>query len=206
VVIGRLICRIVAHAPWLWPVVNKRVMGFFDAQARGWDTRTDAGSPAHLAPLAAAVLKVPARPERLLDVGCGTGAATLFLAREYPQARVRGVDLSPRMIKEANNKIGLDPEARVAFRAGDASKLPYPDQNFDLVSQTNMPIFFAEIDRVLRPGGSVIITSSSGQETPFSTPEKTVIRKFDRLGISMIETGVAGRGEFYVGRKREKPQ
>lgn len=201
-----MICRIVAHAPWLWPLISRRVMGFFDAMAKGWDSRTSAGSTGHLSPLAAAVLKVPSRPERLLDIGCGTGVATLFLAREFPQSRVRGVDLAPRMIGEANAKIGLDPEARVAFRVGDASSLPYPAENFDLVSQTNMPIFFAEIDRVLRPGGTVIITSSSGQKTPFSTPEKTVKRKFARLGISEIETGAAGEGTYFVGRKRELPE
>ncbi|MGB0120174.1 MAG: class I SAM-dependent methyltransferase [Solirubrobacterales bacterium] len=206
VFIGRMICRIVAHTPWLWPVLSTQVMRFFDASAKNWDGRTGSGSPDHLAALAAATLKVPVRPERLLDIGCGTGTATLFLAREFPQARVRGVDLSPAMIKEANGKIGLDPEARVAFRVGDASKLPYPDTNFDLVSQTNMPIFFREIDRVLRPGGTVIITSSSGQKTPFSTPDRTVVRKFARLGISEVETGAAGNGTYFVGRKREHPE
>lgn len=107
------------------------------------------------------------------------------------------------MISEANSKIGLDPEARVAFRVGDASKLPYPDQNFDLVCQTNMPIFFAEINRVLRPGGTVIIASSLGQNTPFSTPDKVTRRKFAKLGISEVETGEAAEGTYFVGRKEE---
>lgn len=176
-------------------------MKFFDAAASGWDSRTGAGGPDHLAPLAAATLKVGSAPERVLDIGCGTGTATLFLSREYPQARVRGVDLSPRMISEANSKIGLDPEARVAFRVGDASDLPYPDENFDLVCQTNMPIFFAEIDRVLRPGGTVIIASSLGQETPFSTPDRITRRKFARLGVTEVETGTAAEGTYFVGRK-----
>lgn len=178
-------------------------MRFFDAAAKGWDSNTHAGQPEHLAPLAAAVLKVPQTPERILDVGCGTGAATLFLAREYPQARIRGVDLSSRMIAEANAKIGLDPEARIAFREGDASDLPYPEDHFDLVSQTNMPIFFKEIDRVIRPGGTVIIASSMGQNTPFSTPDQVTRRKFAKLGISEVDTGEAADGTYFVGRKEE---
>ena len=64
----------------------------------GWDERTGAGGVEHLAPLAAAVLDVSPSPERVLDVGCGTGEGTLFLAREFPQARVRGVDISEEMI------------------------------------------------------------------------------------------------------------
>lgn len=201
VMIGRGISRIVAQAPWLWPVVSRPVMNFFDKAAKGWDSRTGSGSPEHLAPLAAATLEVDKQPERVLDIGCGTGTATLFLAREFPRAAVRGVDLSPQMIAEANGKIGLDPEARVAFREGDASHLPYPDENFDLVCQTNMPIFFAEIDRVLRPGGTVIISSSLGQSTPFSTPEGITRRKFAKLGVEQVRTGEAADGTYFVGRK-----
>jgi ubiquinone/menaquinone biosynthesis C-methylase UbiE len=202
VLTGRAISRLIAGAPWAWPLVSRPVMKFFDAAAPGWDSRTGAGGPDHLAPLAAAVLEVKEQPERVLDIGCGTGAATLFLAREFPRAAIRGVDISPRMIAEANSKIGLDPEARVVFRVGDASSLPFPDQNFDLVCQTNMPVFFAEIARVLRPGGSVIIASSLGQRTPFSTPDRIVRRKFARLGIEEVATGEAADGTWFAGRKQ----
>lgn len=199
---GRTISRLVARAPWAWPVISRPVKSFFDSRAKSWDTNTDAGSVEHLAPLAAGVLHAGKDPERLLDIGCGTGVATFFLAREYPRARIRGVDLSAAMIDQANSRIGLDPEARVAFRVGDASKLPYPDQNFDLVAQTNMPVFFAEIDRVLRPGGTVVIASSSGQNTPFSTPDDLLKRKFEKRGFGEIETGSAAQGTYFVARKK----
>ncbi len=204
--IGKTISRLVARAPWAWPLISRPVMRFFDSRASGWDDNTDAGSVDHLAPLAAAVLHVGKDPERVLDIGCGTGVATFFLAREYPRARIRGVDLSPAMIDQANSRIGLDPEARVAFRVGDASKLPYPDQNFDLVAQTNMPVFFGEIDRVLRPGGTVVIASSSGQSTPFSTPDDLLKQKFGKLGFSEVETGSAARGTYFTARKKGLPK
>lgn len=200
-IIGKAISRLVAQAPWVWPLVSRPVMGFFDSRANGWDTRTGAGSVEHLAPLAAGALKVEGDPERVLDIGCGTGAATLFLAREFPRARIRGVDLSIEMIDEANSKIGLDPEARVAFRVGDASKLPYPDSNFDLVAQTNMPVFFSEIDRVLRPGGTVIIASSLGTDTPFSTSHDLLRKKFTKHSINEVETGSAAEGTYFAARK-----
>lgn len=176
-------------------------MGFFDRAARGWDERTGAGSLDHLAPLAAAVLDIEPAPEGILDVGCGTGAATLFLAREFPRARVRGVDISPQMINLAGSKIGLDPEARVAFREGDASQLPWPDDSFDLVTAVNMPLFFSEIDRVLRPGGSVIVVATLGERTPFSTPEKTVERKFAKLGLKRSGSGSAGQGSWFTATR-----
>ena len=52
----------------------------------------------------------------------------------------------------------------------DASDLPWPDDSFDLVVQLNMPFFFGEIARVLRPGGHVVAAASWGEETPFFLP------------------------------------
>jgi ubiquinone/menaquinone biosynthesis C-methylase UbiE len=201
-VTGKAISAIVAHAPWSWPAISRPVMGFFDRAAGGWDERTGAGSLDHLAPLAAGVLDVSSQPESILDVGCGTGAATLFLAREFPRARIRGVDISPAMISRASAKIGLDPEARVAFRQGDASRLPWPDESFDLVTAVNMPLFFAEIDRVLRPGGSVIVVATLGERTPFSTPERTIERKFSKLGLERAGGGSAGSGTWYTATRK----
>jgi len=203
VLAGHAISKLVARAPWLWPLIRRPVTRFFDSAAAGWDERTGAGSPDHLAPLAAGVLRVEPEPERILDIGCGTGAGTLFLAREYPRARIRGVDLSEAMIARATAKIGLDPEARVAFRVGDASKLPYPDASFDLVAQVNMPVFFAEVARVLRPGGTVLITASLGDETPFTTPGQTLEGRFTRHGIKALDSGEAAAGTWFCARKAD---
>jgi ubiquinone/menaquinone biosynthesis C-methylase UbiE len=202
--IGRAINNIAARAPWLWPLLRGPVRRYFSELAIGWDDRTGAGGVQHLEPLAAAVLHVSPAPERILDVGCGTGAGTLFLAREFPQARVRGVDLSEEMIHAAVAKVGLDPEGRVAFKVGDASALPYADDSFDLVAMLNMPPFFAELARVLRPGGQVIVASSWGPETPFYTRPSLLRWKFLQHGVEPVETGDAGRGTYYVGRLPER--
>lgn len=199
-VLGRAINDLVARAPWLWPLLRGRTRRFFSARASGWDERTGAGGAEHLAPLAAAALHVGRAPERILDVGCGTGEGTLFLAREFPQARVRGVDLAEEMIRAAVAKVGLDPEGRIAFKLGDAAALPFPDESFDLVAQLNMPPFFAEIARVLRPGGHAIVASSWGAQTPFYTRPGLLRWKFLQRGVEPVEIGEAGAGTFYVGR------
>jgi SAM-dependent methyltransferase len=201
--VGRALNNLVARAPWLWPLLRRPMANFFSARAAGWDERTRAGSPEHLAPLASAVLQVSPSPERVLDVGCGTGAAALFLAREFPQARVRGVDISEEMIREAVAKVGLDPEGRIAFKIGDAAQLPYPARSFDLVAQLNMPVFFEQIARVLRPGGHVIVAASWGRATPFYTRPKLLQWKFAQRGITQVEVGEAGDGTYWVGRFTE---
>jgi malonyl-CoA O-methyltransferase len=176
------------------------VTRFFDGSATGWDERTGAPSAEHLAPLAAAATHVKPAPERVLDVGTGTGVGALMLAREFPQARVRGVDVSARMIREATGKVGLDPEGRVAFRIADAAALPYDDDSFDLVTHLNMPPFFAEVTRVLRPGGHVIVAASHGPATPFYTPGSVLARRFARFGVEEVETGTVAAGTYFLGR------
>lgn len=107
--------------------------------------------------LAAAVLHVPTRPERVLEIGCGDGEGVLFLAREYPSARVRGVDASAEAIRDAVSRIGLDPEGRVAFKQGKSRKLPFPDGFFDLVAQAGEALHPGELARVLRPNGYLVL-------------------------------------------------
>jgi len=106
--------------------------------------------------LASAVLRLPERPERILEVGCGDGERVLFLAREFPAARVRGVDPSEESIRKAVSRTGLDPEGRVAFKIGRARSLPYPGGFFDLLVQAGGRLHPGEIARVLRPGGHLI--------------------------------------------------
>lgn len=196
---------VVAKAPWAWPLLRPGVERFFDRAASEWDSRTEPGTPAHLEPLATAVLKVEGDPERILEVGCGTGEGALFLAREFPRARVRGVDISAEMIRRATRKIGLDPDARVAFRVGDAARLPWAPESFDLLAQINMPVFFSESSRVLRPGGTIIVTSSLGAETPFFTPDEALARGFSKAGLAPVASGRAGSGTWFVARKVGSP-
>jgi SAM-dependent methyltransferase len=199
--IGRALNGAVARAPWLWPAIRPAMRRFFDERAEGWDERTSAGSPEHLAALAAGLLSVSPAPERALEIGTGTGTGALLIAREFPRAQVRGIDISEEMVRRAQHRIGLDPDGRVAFKVADASHLPYEGESFDLVAELNMPPFFSEIARVLRPGGFVVHASSWGEATPFYTPDAVIGRGFARHGVSEVEAGSASEGTFWVGRK-----
>jgi ubiquinone/menaquinone biosynthesis C-methylase UbiE len=197
---GRALNATIARAPWLWPVLKLPMRGFFERAAPGWDERTGAGGVEHLAALAKATTHVSPEPERALDLGTGTGEGALFLAREFPRASVRGVDISEEMIRTAQGKVGLDPDGRVAFRVADAAALPYDEDSFDLVVGVNMPPFFKQIARVLRPGGHAIVVSSWGAATPFYTPDAVLDRGFGRHGIERAAAGQTGSGTYWVGR------
>lgn len=198
---GRAISVVISRAPILWPVLRGWSHRFWQGQASTWDQRVDRSGPDHLAPLAAALLHVRPEPERALDIGTGLGDGALLIAREFPHARVRGVDLSEEMVRRAQRRIGLDPEGRVAFKVADAAHLPFEDDSFDLVAQLNMPPFFSEIARVLRPGGFVIIATSWGPSTPFYTPDSVLRRGFSRHGIDSHQSGETGQGTYFVARR-----
>jgi ubiquinone/menaquinone biosynthesis C-methylase UbiE len=191
---------LIARAPVLWPLLRPWTRRYWDDRAATWNQRVDRSSAAYLAALAAGLLRVRPEPERALDLGTGLGDGALLIAREFPLARVRGVDLSEAMIRRAQRRIGLDPEGRVAFRVADAADLPYDDDSFDLVAQLNMPPFFAETARVLRPGGHFLIAASFGPATPFYTPESVLRRGFARVGLEQVDSGTAGDGTYWVAR------
>ena len=147
--------------------------------------------------LASAVLHVPP-PERALVVGCADGEAVLLLAREFPAARVRGLDPSPELVRQATARVGLDPEARVAFKVGKASSLPYPDEFFDLVAQLHGTLRPKEVVRVLRPGGHLIYRESP--RWPLRPRPRSLARGLARHGFVAVRTETAENGNFYVGR------
>jgi ubiquinone/menaquinone biosynthesis C-methylase UbiE len=151
-----------------------------------------------LTPLAAAALHVTPPPERVLEVECGDGDGALFLAREFPAARVRGVDRSPDRVRAATARVGLDPEGRIAFKAGRPGALPYPDDFFDLVAQIDGRPAVAEIARVLRPGGHLIVVRLAGG----GLGAWFLRQRLRRHGIEPIEAAAAGDGSFSVGRLR----
>ena len=98
--------------------------------------------------------------EDVLDVGCGTGAVLELLHGEYPEKRLTGLDLTPRMIEVARAK-QLE---NVRFIVGDAEALPFESRSFDAVLCSNSfhhyphpERFFAEVARVLRPGGRLVL-------------------------------------------------
>jgi SAM-dependent methyltransferase len=203
--IGRAISTLVARAPVTWPLLRGWSRRFWEDAAPTWDQRVSRSGSDYLAPLAAALLHVRPEPERALDIGTGLGDGALLIAREFPHARVRGVDLSEEMVRRAQARIGLDPEGRVAFKVADASDLPFEDDSFDLITQLNMPPFFSEIARVLRPGGFVAIAASWGPSTPFYTPDSVLGRGFRRRGIEPLESGEAAKGTYFVARRPDGP-
>lgn len=103
----------------------------------------------------------PAVDERILDIGCGTGALLARLATEGVPGRLAGVDPSTAMLAVARKRLppGID------LQSARAEALPFADDLFNVAVSCNVFHFvpapetaLAEMRRVVRPGGRVAIT------------------------------------------------
>jgi SAM-dependent methyltransferase len=98
--------------------------------------------------------------ERVLDVGVGPGFLAAEMAREVgADGMVAGIDVSESMLALARER-----NATVDLRAGSAGSIPYPDGGFDVAVSTqvleyvaDVPAALAELRRVVRPGGRILI-------------------------------------------------
>lgn len=199
-IVGRLLSMVVTRAPALWPLLRGPVRRFWERNAAGWDDRTETEMALRVAPLVAACERIDAEPRRILELGTGTGAGALALARLYPGAEIVGVDLASAMVQAAEAKVPAELRERVRFRVADVAALPFEDATFDLVAQLNLPAYFDEMARVVRPGGHVVTASSRGPATPYHTPDPVLRRGFGRRGLEPVATGSAGAGTYFVAR------
>jgi ubiquinone/menaquinone biosynthesis C-methylase UbiE len=111
--------------------------------------------------------------DRVLDVGCGPGYFVRMLAEAVgPTGSAVGIDAAPEMIDYARSKARRLSNCR--FESGSAESLPFPDASFDVVVSSLMLHHLpdelrlqaaAEMKRVLRPGGTVLVAD-------FTIPER----------------------------------
>ena len=132
------------------------------------------------------------RRRTVLDIACGTGDFSIEALRHGVE-RVVGADISENMLAVAREKArekGL--EDRLEFRYGDSENLDFEDGTFDAVTVAfgvrnfeHLERGLAEMCRVLRPGGKVVVLE-------FSTPERFPMKQLYRFYFKQILPRVGG--------------
>jgi SAM-dependent methyltransferase len=202
--VARGLSATIARAPFLWPVLKRPTQRFWNKAADRWDDRVGPERAERAAPLAAACDRLEREPRHILELGTGTGTGALMLSRRFPDAEVWAVDLSEAMIRQAQAKAPEDRQKSLHFAVADAAALPYEKESFDLVCQMNLPLYADEIARVLAPGGHVVIASTLGPRTPYYTPDRVLRRRFEPLGVDVLDGGQAGAGTYFLARRPER--
>lgn len=139
---------------------------------------------------------------RVLDVGCGPGVLAAEAARQIPDSRVIGLDASASRIEEA--KRNLSDFAGAEAHLGDASALPFTTGSFDVVYSRMLleylpdkPKAVAEMTRVCRPGGIVLLQDLDGQLVWHHPSDEELEADVQRVLVALSTTGF----DPFVGRK-----
>jgi len=161
----------------------RRVRGVFDSVASRYDVMNDVLSMGlHRAwkAYAVAVADVHAG-QKVLDIAGGTGDLALAFAKAAKVGEPNGgevwlTDINEKMLQTGRDRL-LDKGVALPTAVCDAEKLPFPDRHFDLASvafglrnMTHKEAALAEMARVLRPGGRLLVLEFSKPAGPLQAP------------------------------------
>ncbi len=141
------------------------------------------------------------QPERILDVATGTADLALEAMRLDPK-KVVGVDISEEMLRRGREKIErLGLSDRIVLQRGDAEKLPFSDNQFHAAlvafgvrNFQDLDKGLAEIRRVLRPGGALVVLEFS---KPRAFPIKQAYAFYSRYILPRVGRAVSKNDGAY---------
>ena len=152
----------------------------------------------------------------ILDVGCGGGRTIQKLAALAPKGKVYGVDYADGSVaasRARNTK--LIQADRVEIKQGSVSQLPFPDNQFDLVTAVETQYYWPdlvkdmqEILRVLKPGGTLLVIAESYKKGAYNAIQRPVMKLLNSSNLGLDDHrqlfSAAGYTEVQVFEERTK--
>lgn len=154
-------------------------------------------------------------PTKAVDLGCGGGRNAGELLKKYPEAYVTAIDYSELSVEKARdyNKVMIS-AGRCTVEQGDVSDLKLPAEAFDLATAFETIYFwpdlekcFAQVARVLKPGGYFMICNESDGTDAASLKFEKIIDGMKNHTVGEIEAALlnAGISEVKTDHHPSKP-
>ncbi|MBW4683627.1 MAG: class I SAM-dependent methyltransferase [Komarekiella atlantica HA4396-MV6] len=143
--------------------------------------------------------QIPKEPQDILDVGCSVGLSTFALQAVYPHAQITGLDLSPYFLAVAHYRAQQRQSKIINWVHAQAESSGLPDNSFDLVSiflmchelpQSATRQIFAEMRRVLRPGGYLAIMDMN--------PKSEIYKKMPAYILTLLKSTEPYLDEYFT--------
>ncbi|MEH1894333.1 MAG: class I SAM-dependent methyltransferase [Nostoc sp.] len=142
--------------------------------------------------------QIPNQPQDILDLACAVGLSTFSMQEIYPHSQITGLDLSPYFLAVANYR-AQQRQAKINWLHAQAESTGLPDASFDLVSiflmchelpQSATRQIFAEMRRVLRPGGYLAIMDMN--------PNSEVYQKMPAYILTLLKSTEPYLDEYFA--------
>lgn len=143
------------------------------------------------------------RPKRILELGCGVGATTSFIAAKFNHADITALDYDERQIEVAKSRQAAAKRlGNATFAVGDAANLEFKSNSFDVVFEIltfhhipNYERAIKEVHRVLRKKGSFVVMEIAAKSInplhrlikfqPAEFTKEGFIRKLETAGLAL---------------------
>lgn len=181
-------------AEYIPPLRFHALTPMYDSAVR-WTTNEAAFRESMLAAMSAGP-----PPSDILDIGCGTGSFAIMLKRQFPAARVVGMDADEEALGSARRKaspLHFD----IELRRGDARQPPFPDASFDAacaslffhhLADSDKLAVLCELHRCMKPGGRLIVADWHRPRSASGRMRFALVRLLDGFAVTRIHAS----GEF----------
>ncbi len=181
-----LIKLIIKHPKLMESKIFLKAMLIFPEKiSKSYDLKLKHSDIDYQAALSYAFGLIKRKPQKILDLCTGTGFAAFMALKYFQDSIITGADQSSKMLEMAKGKIEASDSKRINFDFGNAAKLSYEDEAFDLIITSNAPIYLKEAVRVLSRGGDIIVTYSFGGAA-FINAESDIMSLLEKNGLHLV--------------------
>jgi ubiquinone/menaquinone biosynthesis C-methylase UbiE len=192
------------------PFANEGQRGLAADALPAYDPMLAAQHRAHAPELRHIISGLPLQPgHQVLDLACGSGTYAFWLAeRVGASGMVVGIDILPAYVEQAQQRATARSRVNVQFQVGTVARLPCDDNTFDLAwcaySLYSLPDLIStlhELQRVVRPGGTVAILESDLLHQvimPWPGALELAVRQAQ---IRALQDSPQQLGKFFIGRQ-----